>query len=100
MDITLQYFDGCPHWELAASRIQRAIADAGVEVEVSTEAIQTNEQAIQVGFRGSPTILIDRVDHFADELAPLGLSCRTYRTEEGLSGAPSIAQLKKLIEAS
>ncbi len=93
MDIRLQYFDGCPHWELAAARLEDALSEVGVEAQVFAETVETNEQAAEIGFRGSPTILIDGVDHFADEMMPLGMSCRTYRTEDGPSGAPSVAQL-------
>jgi len=47
-----------------------------------------------VGFHGSPSILVDGVDLFAEPGAGVGLSCRVYRTPEGLSGAPTVEQLR------
>lgn len=49
---------------------------------------------MRLGFSGSPTILVDGQDPFADQDAPIGLACRLYATEEGLQGAPTIAQLR------
>jgi hypothetical protein len=39
-------------------------------------------------------MLIDGVDPFLDQAAPVGLSCRLYRTDEDTDGAPSLAQLR------
>ena len=49
-------------------------------------------------FRGSPTLLIDGVDPFADLDAPIGLSCRLYKTEHGYSGAPTLDQLRAVLD--
>ena len=53
----------------------------------------TPEEAEAVRFRGSPTILVNGQDPFADPDAPVGLSCRVYRTDAGLAGAPTVEQL-------
>lgn len=94
MDITLQYFDGCPSWRLADRRLREALREVGADHgHITYEKIETPEQADKAGFRGSPTILIDGRDPFADEEAPAGLSCRIYQTDAGADGAPSLAQL-------
>jgi Alkylmercury lyase len=50
---------------------------------------------------GSPTLLIDGVDPFAEAGQAPSMSCRLYRDENGqLSGAPSIGQLRQAIEAA
>jgi hypothetical protein len=59
--------------------------------------IGSPEAAEEHGFRGSPTVLIDGVDPFADNDAPVGLSCRMYVTERGLAGTPSIDQLERVV---
>ena len=98
MDVTLQYFDGCPNWQLANDRLREALRAAGQDGGVVTyERIETPEQAESARFRGSPTILVDGRDPFADEDAPVGLSCRMFRTEAGAEGAPSLAQLTELL---
>jgi len=48
---------------------------------------------------GSPTLLIDGVDPFAEPGQPPSLSCRLYRDDDGrTSGAPSAGQLRHAIE--
>jgi glutaredoxin len=98
MKLTLLYFDGCPSWQTAEARLHEALAAVGLEdQEVELELVSSQEDAERLGFRGSPTILIDGADPFANESVPLGLSCRLYQTEKGLEGAPSAAQLGELL---
>ena len=98
MEITLQYFDGCPSWQVARDRLRQALGSTGRDDGAITyEKIETPEQAEEARFRGSPTILVDGRDPFADEDAPVGLSCRIFRTEAGAEGAPSVAQLSKVL---
>jgi hypothetical protein len=48
---------------------------------------------------GSPTLLIDGADPFAEPGQPPSMSCRLYRDENGqLSRAPSLGQLRQAIE--
>ena len=62
-------------------------------MRVERQLVTTAEQAEAVGFRGSPTVLVNGRDPFADPTAPTGLSCRVYSTEAGLAGAPTVEQL-------
>lgn len=91
--VTLRYFDGCPNWEVARSRATEALRQIGQTEEISFQLIETAEEADRLGFRGSPTILIDGEDPFANANAPVGLSCRVYRTAEGMQGSPSVEQI-------
>lgn len=98
MEITLQYFDGCPNWQLARDRLRQALRSTGRgEGAVTYERIESPEQAERARFRGSPTILVDGRDPFGDEDTPVGLSCRIFRTEAGAEGAPSVLQLVKVL---
>jgi hypothetical protein len=94
LQIELLWWGGCPSTEHARELLQDALEEleiGGVEirmVEVCTEA-----QAQVLGFRGSPTILIDGVDLLelgasgraapAGEPAPAALTCRAYRRRDG-----------------
>ena len=69
-------------------------ADPG---EVIYERVTSVEQAEALGFRGSPTILIDGTDPFADPASPLGLACRVYRTACGAQPAPTVEQLPAVL---
>lgn len=98
MDLELRYFDGCPNWGIADERLHQALAATGHErVTVTYRKVTSPEEAARLGFRGSPTVLIGGDDPFADESAPIGLACRIYRTEAGVEGAPSIAQLTRAL---
>ncbi len=94
MDGRLLYFDGCPNWREADDRVREALRHVGADPgSVVHTAVTTPEDAERLSFRGSPTILVDGEDPFADPSAPVGLSCRVYVTPDGLKGAPTVQQL-------
>lgn len=92
-DVTVQYFSGCPNWQTALKRVEHAAAQAGVEIRLITQAVETDEDAAQLGFIGSPTILVDGSDPFARPGAVPALACRVYSTPEGLAGSPSVGEI-------
>jgi hypothetical protein len=53
-----------------------------------------------IGFRGSPSILVNGTDAFPDPSAPFGLSCRNYATPDGFAGAPTLDQLRAVIRTT
>ncbi|MCW2671965.1 MAG: thioredoxin family protein [Frankiales bacterium] len=93
MDVRLLYFDGCPNWREADQRLHQAMRQAGVATTVERVIVSSPEDAERLSFRGSPTVLVDGVDPFADPTAPVGLSCRVYQTPDGLRGSPTVEQL-------
>ena len=50
-------------------------SQSGLEEKILNQLIQTHEQAESLGFRGSPTILIEGRDPFAAQAPPVGLAC-------------------------
>ena len=98
MKITIQYFDGCPHWKLADRRVQNVLRNlARSDVKLEYQLIDSPQAADRARFRGSPTILIDGRDPFASADQPFGLTCRVFQTEDGAQGAPTEAQLQRLL---
>jgi hypothetical protein len=95
MEVKVLYFDGCPHWRTAADRLAGLQAEVGFEL--TSQSVATPEEAELVGFRGSPTILVDGVDPFATDGAPIGFACRVYATPDGRAGSPTVEQLRKVI---
>jgi hypothetical protein len=91
--VVLRYFDGCPNWRLADERIRAALTQVGTSPEIVYETVETPGDAVRLGFRGSPSLLIGERDPFADQAGPVGLCCRIYKTEQGPEGAPSVGQL-------
>ncbi|MDP9397784.1 MAG: thioredoxin family protein [Actinomycetota bacterium] len=93
MDVTLLYFDGCPNWQETDERLRLALRTLGEdEQQLEWREVNSPEEAERLSFRGSPTVLVDGEDPFADPSAPVGLSCRLFRTPAGLAGAPTIDQ--------
>jgi len=96
MDVTLLYFDDCPNW-LDADAHLRALEAEVPGLQVTRHIVDTPEEAERTRFRGSPSILVDGVDPFADADAPVGLSCRVYQTPDGPAGSPTIDQLREVL---
>jgi len=96
--VTLRYFDGCPHWRTVDARLGEALVNTGhADVLVARERVETPEEAERLGFVGSPTVLVDRIDPFAREGGPVGLACRLYMTPEGLAGSPTVDQIMEVL---
>ena len=85
------YFDDCPNWRDADEVLGRLAGE--VEFELTRRLVDTPEEAEALGFRGSPSILVDGVDPFAGGDEPVGLSCRIYQTPDGPAGSPTVDQL-------
>lgn len=101
MDVELLFFDGCPNWRTADQRLREALRQAGhADVAVRHRRIETPEQAEAAGFAGSPTVLVDGADPFAEHAGPAGLSCRVYQTPQGPAGSPTVAQLLDALRAA
>jgi hypothetical protein len=92
--ITLRYFAACPNWRIAERRLRDVLGELGAaDVDLVHERVESPDDAARLGFRGSPTILVDGRDPFPGG-GDVGLSCRVYRTEAGTEGAPSLEQLR------
>lgn len=98
MQVTLRYFDGCPNWLTVAEEL--ADLAEQFDLDVSHERVDTPEAAERLGFRGSPTVLVDGRDPFATGDEPTGLACRVYPTPDGYRGAPTRWQLREALEAA
>lgn len=94
MRVSLVYFDGCPNHQVTSERLRKALVAVGHDsVEVEHRRVGTAEEAERVGFRGSPTVLIDGQDPFLDPGSRVGLSFRIFRAPGGLTGSPTVEQL-------
>lgn len=98
VEVTLLYFDGCPNWKVADERLERLARELPT-LRITRRRVVTSEEAERLGFRGSPSILVDGVDVFAEPDAPVGLSCRVYATPDGPAGSPTLPQLREALVA-
>ena len=94
MKLTLLYTADCPHGTTVDARLRAALAVAGrADADISYVPVRSQPEAERLGFRGSPTVLVDGVDLFPGDAAPPGLACRLYGTSSRPSGSPSTAEL-------
>ncbi len=79
INIEYQHFQGCPNSERALGNLKDAIDLFEGSVDYKETLVETEEEAHEVGFRGSPTVLINGED-FEGMPAPENphLSCRIY----------------------
>ena len=94
MELTVLAVPGCPNAPVLEQRITEALAG---RPGVSIRRIEVTDiaAASRQGMNGSPTLLVDGLDPFADPGGGAALACRLYRDENGrISGAPSVAALR------
>jgi hypothetical protein len=84
-DLELLWWEGCPSTERALAELREALREIGLsEAAVRTREIETDAEATEAGFRGSPTILVDGADvSGASGDDQIGLGCRVYRRRDG-----------------
>ena len=91
MRVSFLFYEDCPSHELALERLHEVLAEEGIDANVEVVKVQSEEQAQQLRFVGSPTILVN--DQDIDPPPPhshYALTCRAYRLEDGrISPLPS-----------
>lgn len=106
MKFELLTIEDCPNAALADQRAREAIALSDRhDIIIEHTIVRSPAQGAKLGFRGSPTFLIDGSDPFLDPSEPgeqvwtVGLSCRLYQTGDGLHGCPTVAELAATLGA-
>ncbi|SDP10488.1 hypothetical protein SAMN04487905_1029 [Actinopolyspora xinjiangensis] len=101
VDVELLYFADCPSWYLTRERLDQALRMSGhPEVEVRLRAVETDRQARDLSFPGSPTVRVNGRDAFPTTAGTYGLTCRVYTTPDGLTGSPTVDQLVHALRAA
>ncbi|MFE1962755.1 hypothetical protein [Streptomyces sp. NPDC059479] len=102
MEIEILVVPDCPNEKPAAERLRSALDAVGMhDTTFTIRTISDPEEAERIGFTGSPTILIDGHDPFAEPGRTAGLSCRIYPaaapTSDGPVGVPGFDQLREAL---
>ncbi len=98
MQVTVLAVPGCPNVALLEEHLARVL-EGRPGVTVSRHEIADEAEAASRGMLGSPTILINGADPFAEPGQSASMSCRLYLDGDGrISGVPSAGQLRQAIE--
>lgn len=91
MRVEILYFDGCPNHEPLVARVPALLRAAGIDAELVSRRVESEQEARALRFLGSPTVRVDGrdVEPEAATRSDYGLKCRLYRSAEGVSGQPS-----------
>jgi hypothetical protein len=98
MELTVLTVPDCPNGPLIEARLSEVLSGR-CDVTMIRRVVDDQSQAERAGMRGSPTLLVDGVDPFAEPGTPFSVSCRMYRDEDGrLSGSPSVEALRQAVQ--
>ncbi|MGH3186334.1 MAG: alkylmercury lyase family protein [Streptosporangiaceae bacterium] len=98
MHLVVLAVPGCPSAQVLDQRLERVLEDHR-DVTVSHHVIDDAGEAARLGMHGSPTLLVDGIDPFAEPGQRASVSCRLYRHRHGsrAEGAPSVRKLRQAI---
>jgi hypothetical protein len=98
MHLTVLAVPGCPNAALLGEQLA-SVLEGRPGVTVSRHVIADEAEAASRGMLGSPTLLINGADPFAEPGQSASMSCRLYRGSDGrVSGVPPAGQLRQAIE--
>ncbi len=100
MRVSFLYFEECPSHDLALERLREVMGDEGIPTEVEVFKVETEEQARQLRFVGSPTIRVDGQDIDPPSDPHYALACRAYRLEDDrVSPLPSKDMIRRALRS-
>ena len=99
MDITVLYCDDCPSLNPTLERVKKVLNEENIEQEILLKKVETSEEAVNLKFTGSPTILINGIDiDPPGEGSYFAMNCRAFKKENGnISPIPPIEMIRKLV---
>ena len=102
MHVELLFWEGCPSHPQALTTLREEMSTLGLDpARVEIREIETDAQAEDENFVGSPTIRIDGVDIVDPGTQPPALTCRIYRRRDGrISPTPDPADVREALAAA
>ncbi|AWI33166.1 alkylmercury lyase [Streptomyces tirandamycinicus] len=97
MRVEMLIVPDCPNGPVLKERLELVLAGR-TDVELAEHVVEGQAEAERRGMHGSPTLLVDGRDPFAEPDAPATVSCRLYRSADGrIGGAPSMEELRRVL---
>ncbi|MGD8621216.1 MAG: hypothetical protein PVI81_05715 [Anaerolineales bacterium] len=102
MDIDFLYYEDCPSHDDALERLRKVLDAERIEARIHVTKVETEQQAQELKFVGSPTIRIEGRDiDTPPEDAYYGLTCRAFRLENGrISPLPSETMIRSALASA
>ncbi|SCE97321.1 hypothetical protein GA0074695_2583 [Micromonospora viridifaciens] len=98
MKVELLVVEDCPNERPAAAAVSRALDEVGLStVQVTVRVVTSQAEAEQLGFLGSPSVLINGRDPFAEPDCSPAMACRLYLDDTSVSGVPPIRRLRRAL---
>ena len=100
--VEILYFDGCPNYEETYALVGSLAAELGLTPTIELVQVSDAEAAARLRFLGSPSVRIDGsdVEPGANHRGEFALSCRAYRTRNGLQGHPDMDWIRSALQRS
>jgi hypothetical protein len=99
--VSFLYYEDCPSHDLALERLREVMAEEDTPGEVEVLKVETEEQARELRFVGSPSIRIDGQDIDPPSDPRYALTCRVYRLEDDrISPLPSKDMIRRALRSS
>jgi hypothetical protein len=99
MKLEILHIADCPGVVLLEQRIAEAIGGTRADLAITHRVLDSDSAATDAGMTGSPTLLIDGHDPFAEPGLGASVSCRLYHTDGGaVDRAPSVTALRAALD--
>ena len=89
LQIDILYTPDCTDWEHTADLIEEALDELDLAAEIQYWLIESDRQAMEYNFIGSPTVRFNGEDPWLIPNAPAGMRLRPYFTPEGMLEHPT-----------
>ena len=99
IEIDILYTSDCTDWEITGQLVQQVVEELALGAEIRYWLIENDRQALQAYFIGSPTVRVEGNDLFPVRGATAGLRLRSYLTDEGIMGHPTLQMLREALGA-
>ena len=100
MRVSFLYYEECPSHDLALERLREIMGEESVPDDIGVVKVESEEQAHELRFVGSPTIRVDGQDIDPPSDPRYALTCRAYRLEDNrISPLPSKDMIRRALRS-
>ena len=100
MRVSFLYYEDCPSHDVALERLREVMDEEGIPGVVEVVKVETEEQARELRFVGSPTIRVDGQDIDPPDDSHYALTCRAYRlADDRISPLPSKDMIRRAVRS-